>query len=103
MQSVSAVSKVSNNNVALLNRETQTIDLYSQGTNSIEKTIDLPCYAMDFDYSDGKYFLFDFDKISVIDDNGLLVQTLPYRIPKGEAFALEKRIAIIWTMCPIML
>jgi hypothetical protein len=90
IKSAGAVCKAGNDKIAVLNQEKQTIDVYLQNTGSIEKTINLPCHAKDFDYSNGKYFVLDFNKISVIDSNGLSMQTLPYKIPQGEPFALEK-------------
>ena len=90
VQSIEAYCFIDENTIALLNSEEQRIIVYSLTSKTIEKSIQLPYGALDFDFHNGKFHVFDYNRVYVINENNQVEQEFHYIIPERTPFALEK-------------
>ncbi len=88
--SIAAFCFVHDNTIALLNSETQKIIIYSLNSNEIVKSIPLPNSAIDFDYYNGKYQMYEFNHVYVFNENSQVEQEIHFIIPERTPFTLEK-------------
>jgi hypothetical protein len=88
--SIASYCFINDNTVALLDGDEQKIVIYSLSDNSVVKTIYLPYSATDFDYYSNKFYILDYDKVFVINLEGIKESEIRYRKPLGIPFAIEK-------------
>lgn len=90
VKSIEAYCFVDDNIIALINAETQKIITYSLNSNEIVKTIPLQYGTIDFDYYNGKFHVYDFNRVYIINERSQVEQELHFLIPERTPFALEK-------------
>jgi hypothetical protein len=90
VSSFTAYDFLNDSTIAFLLSDEQKIIIYSISRKKVQKEISLPYTSIDFHCKDGMFYLLDFNKFYILDDDGAIVKEYNYTIPKGVSFAIEK-------------